>query len=201
MTIERRMTPGGEVKVETREGKGPMLVGYGAVFHRAEDPGTEFNLARDLKERISPTAFTRAIQDKHDARALFNHDPNMILGRVGNGTMRLTADSVGLRYEIDLPDTQVGRDVAASVARGDITGSSFAFRVKRQQFTKGEGFDVRTIEDVDLLDTGPVVFPAYTSTTTGTRAGDCADAFEARDEWRKRQEAIAVRLRLIEIDA
>ncbi len=203
--MERRMTPAGEIKVESRADGGKMIVGYGAVFHREGDAGTEYRLARDVVERIAPTAFNRAIKEKHDARALFNHDPNMLLGRAGAGTLRLSVDERGLRYEIDIPDTQVGKDVATSIARGDLTGSSFAFSIngkEGQRFEKGKDVDVRHILDVALFDVGPVTYPAYEGTTTGMRSGECQDAIGARDEWRKETEAeaVSVRLRTIALD-
>jgi HK97 family phage prohead protease len=202
MNTERRMTPTGNITVETRTDGTKAITGYAAVFHRAEEAGTEYRLGKDLVERISPTAFSRAISEKHDARALFNHDPNMLLGRAGAGTLRLSADQRGLKYEIDLPDTQVGRDVAASIARGDLTGSSFAFQVTKQSFAKADKHDVRNIEDVNLLDVGPVTYPAYQATTTGLRSGECSDAFEAREAWTKNveAEAVAVRSRVISLD-
>ena len=86
MNTERRMTPTGEITMETRADGSKAITGYAAVFHRADEPGTEYTLAKDLVERISPVAFNRAISEKHDARALFNHDPNMLLGRAGAGT-------------------------------------------------------------------------------------------------------------------
>ncbi|MCT7656157.1 HK97 family phage prohead protease [Oceanimonas sp. NS1] len=71
-------------------------------------------------------------------RALFNHDPNFVLGRTRSGTLALSVDADGLRYEIDPPDTQTVRDlVLAPLARGDITGSSFAFAWRRTA-TSGE---------------------------------------------------------------
>lgn len=204
--MERRMTPAGEIKIETRNDGGKMLVGYGAVFYRDGEAGTEYRLAPDVVERIAPTAFDRAIQQKHDARGLFNHDPNMLLGRVGAGTMRLSTDKIGLRYEIDLPDTQLGKDIPALISRGDLKGSSFSFRINGktgQRFDKGKEFDVRNILDVDLYDAGPVTYPAYEGTTAAVRSGDCDDAIEARDQWREECEAdaVAVRLRVLEISA
>lgn len=202
--MERRMTPGGEIRIiETAPGK-QVLTGYGAVFYREGDEGTEYQMFPDLVERIAPTAFTRALKEKHDAAGLFNHDPNMLLGRVAAGTMRLSVDKTGLRYEIDLGDTTAAKDVAANVARGDVTGSSFAFRATKQTWSEQEdGPDVRTIEDVDLYDTGPVVFPAYAGTTTGLRSDDCDEAKRARDAWRQGREALAVevRMRLLDLDA
>jgi len=170
--IEKRITEHAGCKVETREGGGRILTGYGAVFYRADDPGTEYQLWRDLVERIAPGAFDRVLSEKQDARGLYNHDVNFLLGRVGAGTMRLSVDQRGLRYEIDLPDTSQANDLAVSVARGDIDGSSFGFIVKKEsyQINKETEMDVRTIEDVDLFDVGPVVFPAYTATSAGVRS-------------------------------
>ena len=97
-------------------------------------------------------------------------------------------------------------EVAASIARGDLTGSSFSFRIngkEGQRFEKAKGYDVRHIVDVDLYDVGPVTFPAYEGTTTAVRSGDCGDAIEARDQWAAEREAerVAVRLRMVELDA
>jgi HK97 family phage prohead protease len=204
--MERRMTPAGEIRVENRADGGKMIVGYGAVFHRDGEAGTEYRPAPDIVERIASTAFDRALATKQDARGLFNHDPNMLLGRAAAGTLRMAADAKGLRYEIDLPDTQVGKDVAASIARGDLTGSSFSFRINGkagQRFDKGDGFDVRNILDVDLYDVGPVTFPAYEGTTTGMRSGDCDDAVEARAQWAAglEQEQVRVRSRIVSLDS
>jgi HK97 family phage prohead protease len=199
--MERRMTPTGDVKVETRADGSKAITGYAAVFHRDGEPGTEYRLGPDIVERIAPTAFNRAIQEKHDARALFNHDPNMLLGRAGAGTLRMSVDQRGLKYEIDLPETSVGQDVAASIARGDLTGSSFAFRIngkQGQRFEKGSGYDVRNILDVDLFDVGPVTYPAYEGTTAGLRSGEATDAIDARAAWQ--QEQVDVRLRVIALD-
>ena len=203
--MERRTTTVGEVHIEKRTDGGQMLVGYGAVFYREGDAGSEYGLAPDLKERIAPTAFDRALSAKQDVRGLFNHDPNMLLGRSTAGTLRLTKDARGLRYEIDLPDTQVGKDVAASVARGDLSGSSFSFSVNGkggQRFEKGSEFDVRQITDVNLYDVGPVTFPAYESTSTGLRAAGGQDAAEAHEAWlaERQQEQRNRRLRLLELD-
>ena len=203
--MERRMTPAGEIKIEARADGGKTLVGYGAVFYREGEAGTEYRLGTDVVERIAPTAFNRAIQEKHDARALFNHDPNRLLGRAAAGTLRLSTDASGLKYEIDLPATSVGNDVAASIARGDLSGSSFSFSIhgkEGQRFEKGKEFDVRHIQDVDLFDVGPVTYPAYEATSVGLRSGDCKDAFEAVNAWRQAREAeaVAVRARTIALD-
>lgn len=201
---DRRITNNAHCKIETRADGGKTLVGYGAVFFRADDPGTEYRLGSDLYERVSRTAFDRAIKEKADVRGLYNHNPNVILGRTAAGTMRLSVDDTGLRYEIDLPDTTQARDVAALIERGDVTGSSFSFRTIKQSFSRDSSrrADVRQLEDLEVLDVGPVTFPAYEATTAAMRAeGDGAEAVTDRDAWARQREAesVAVRLRAIDI--
>lgn len=182
--MERRNNPQ-PVTVETREDGKRVIVGYASVFHRSEDAGTEYELWPGAKERIGRAAFDRALKEKHDARGLFNHDPSLILGRVGAGTVRLSVDSLGLRYEIDPPDTQAGRDMLVSLARGDVTGSSFAFIVRKELWILGrdtaEG-DVRMILDVDLLDVSPVTYPAYEAASSGLRCAATGDEARASYE-------------------
>jgi HK97 family phage prohead protease len=111
-------------------------------------------------EQISPAATSKTLQES-DVRALFNHDSSMLLGRTSSGTLRLTEDRDGLAYEIDLPDTSVGNDVRELLRRGDISGSSFGFRVIEDSWTETrDGFPLRTIEELALIEVSPVTFPA-----------------------------------------
>lgn len=142
-----------------------VLTGYAAVFYRSGDPGTEYHLWEDCAERIGRTAFDRALRERQDVRAFFNHDESQVLGRVSAGTLRLSVDSVGLRYSVDLPDSSIGRDVAELVARGDVTGSSLMFFRRGFEETREGDRLILTITDVDLVEVGPVTFPAYKATT------------------------------------
>lgn len=184
MSIERRMTKAG-ARVEVRAAKeGPgIVVGHAAVYYDPADEGTRYMLWSDVEERVARGAFDRALRDRQDVRALFNHSPDYVLGRTTAGTCRLTSDDVGLRYEADAPDTQAGRDVVTLVRRGDVTGSSFGFAVRKDTVTRevrdGRAYYIRTIEDVDLFDVSPVTFPAYEATDAGARAAIVARAVPA----------------------
>jgi HK97 family phage prohead protease len=141
-----------------------QAAGYGAVFNKLSQ-----NLG-GFVERIAPGAFTRTL-DHQDVRALFNHDPNALLGRMSSGTLRLTEDGTGLAYEIDLPDTTTGRDVATMLERGDLNGSSIGFKVVEQETGMTEqDFPLRTLTQVALRDVGPVTFPAYVDTDAALRS-------------------------------
>lgn len=145
-----------------------VLEGHAAVFDSdSEDMG--------FIEQIVPGAFKDAI-DESDVRALFNHNPDNILGRAPE-TLRLSEDKVGLKFEIDLPDTEIAHRVRIAVKRGDIKGNSFAFTVAEDEWEYDQEPPRRRIVRVDeLFDVGPVTYPAYPGTTVSARAMDCMKA-------------------------
>lgn len=152
--------------VELRaEVQGKRLRGHASVFNQAaEMPGHV--------EVIAPTAFKRALDDpKTDVRALWNHNPDHLLGRQSSGTLRLGTDSEGLEFELDLPDTTLGRDLQVLAERGDITGASFAFIPDEDTWSTRDGHRVRTHTSVGrLLDVSPVTFPAYEGAAVALRS-------------------------------
>ncbi|NWN92290.1 HK97 family phage prohead protease [Marinobacter adhaerens] len=164
-----------EVRAEQdEEGQPARIVGHGAVFNKRSDM-----IMGMFREEIAPGAFDDVLQD--DVRALFNHDPSFILGRTRSKTLELSVDGDGLRYDIIPPDTQTVRDmVLAPLARGDITGSSFAFHVAPDgdEWREDEdGTIIRTINRFSrLLDVSPVTYPAYPD------AGAAKRSLEARCE-------------------
>lgn len=159
-------------ELEQRSDGGARLIGHAAVFN---------SFSRDLggfKEIIRPGAFARALAANPDVVALFNHDSNYVLGRSAAKTLRLREDDRGLRYEVDLPDTTFAQDLAKSIKRGDISGSSFAFRAVKDAWRTENGGDVRELHDVDLFDVSPVTSPAYPAADVAARS---------YDEWKQRR--------------
>src|SRR5690606_2679953 len=106
----------------------------------------------------------------NDCRGLFNHDSNLILGRTSSKTMRLSQDSTGLAYEIQADKRQsYVSDLLISLERGDVTQSSFAFTLTRENQRWVEEGDTitRYIKKVSrLYDVSPVTFPAYPDATS-----------------------------------
>jgi HK97 family phage prohead protease len=185
MTNERRtlsLTP----KIEERADKPPKISGYAAVYYDGSS-GSEYPLFPGAVERIMPGAFERCLSQ--DVRGLFNHDPNYPLGRSGAGTLRLSVDSRGLKYEIDPPDSEIGRSVTEALRRGDVSGSSFSFTLEGGQAKwrdMPDGSEVREIRQIGMLfDVGPVTFPAYEGTSSFARS---ADSEQARKEYEAHQE-------------
>lgn len=170
--IEKRALAAEVRAEEGEEGQPARIVGHGAVFNSRSEM-----IMGMFKEEIAPGAFDDVLGD--DVRALFNHDRNFVLGRTISRTLELSVDSEGLRYDITPPDTQSVRDmVLAPLRRGDITGSSFAFRVAPdgdEWREDDDGLIVRTIHRFSrLLDVSPVTYPAY------PEAGAAARSLEER---------------------
>jgi HK97 family phage prohead protease len=160
--IERRfMQSRGGLAVTKRSGAALGTVrGYAARFNC---------LSHDLggfREIIRPGAFTAALaKPSAEVFALFNHSKDMVLGSTASGTLRLFEDSRGLRFEVDMPDTALGRDLLTLMRRGDVVGASFAFSLAQggQKFVKdSRGHVTREIHSVAALhDASIVTAPAY----------------------------------------
>ena len=98
MSYERRTADEG---VELREEGGTLTaVGYASVFDRMSQ-----NLG-GFVERVAPVTF-RSTLNQADVRALYNHEPDNLLGRSGAGTLRMEEDAKGLRIRRRLREEQL----------------------------------------------------------------------------------------------
>jgi HK97 family phage prohead protease len=163
---ECRMMEVCELRAEENEPGTPTIAGYAAVFNERTDLGY-------FTEVIKPGAFKRAIKEGQDVRALWNHDPNYVLGRTKAGTLRLEEDKRGLKIEIDPPATNFADDLIESIRRGDVDQMSFAFTAVEEKWTeKDDEPTLRELVDVNLYDVSAVTYPAYDATTVGVRSAD-----------------------------
>jgi HK97 family phage prohead protease len=196
--IERRALAIDEVEsavpllaVESRsegDAEREYIVGYAAKFGV-----NSLELEGSFIERIDPGAFgivseRRGRRRPLETRALWNHDANYPLARYP-GTLSMSVDEIGLRYEFPVPDTSYGRDIAANIRAGIVRGSSFSFTVPADgdSWAVEEGRSVRTITRIDsLLDVGPVTFPAYPD-------ADVKVAQRSYDAFRRQRDAAAIR--------
>lgn len=143
--------------------------GYALVFDsESEDLG--------FFETISPEAINEETLIKSDVMCLLDHDKTrgiLARSRYGKGSLKLSIDNVGLKYEFDAPKTSLGDELLEMLRRGDINQSSFAFTVAQggDKWEKRDDKYYRTITKIDrLYDVSPVYQPAYSSTTVGCRS-------------------------------
>lgn len=157
---ERRFVPFAEFRANDDDVA--TLRGHAATFGDVYDLGS-------FDERIAPGAFDNVLAD--DVRALFNHDPNHVLGRTKSGTLKLSVDKRGLYTEITMPESATA--LREAIKRGDIDQMSFGFTVKRDSWEREEkgGRELRTIEEIGrLFDVSPVTFPANPNTDVALRS-------------------------------
>jgi len=183
-------TPAIEIRnAEASEGPG-TIAGYAAVYDSEAELGW-------FREVIRKGAFGRAIEEEQDVRALWNHDTSLILGRRSAGTLTLEEDDTGLRFALDLPDTQAGRDALTSIKRGDITGMSFGFEALKTRWVEeaDQETELRELLDLNLFEVSPVTFPAYDDTRVAQRAYDTFQAERARSTLRRHMQVRRLRYR------
>jgi len=148
-----------EFRMENAEQNGNTIRGYAAIYN------SDSEWMGGFYEQIATGAFDGVMEN--DVRAYFNHDENLLLGRVSSGTLRISTDKRGLFYEVDLPNTTYANDLAELMKRGDVNQSSFAFLIEKDRWEQRDGTTYRIIEKVSrLLDVSPVSQPAYPDATS-----------------------------------
>lgn len=150
--MELRATDGIKVKDQ-------RVTGYAAVFDAVADLGA-------FKEVIRRGAFKNTLKNQENIRALGFHDDNALLGTTKAGTLILREDQKGLYFELTLPNTTHGRDIAELIDRGDISGCSFGF-FPVEEIWHGE---TRELLDVDLIEITLTPNPAYIDTSVALRS-------------------------------
>lgn len=165
-------------KLKTRdatENEPPKITGYAAVFNSKTSIGDFF------EESIEPGAFSKTLSENGDIRALFNHNWDSVLGRTKSGTLYLEEDERGLKFEIELPNTTLGRDLAESMQRGDINQCSFGFFATEETWDYSVEPAQRTIHEVELYEISVVSIPAYEDTEAAlVRSKEMDQAVEKR---------------------
>lgn len=177
--------------------------GYALVFGQESRVMYDQEKKRFFIEIIEPGAVDQDLIARSDVKAVFNHNEEMLLARSVNGvgSLQLSVDDYGLKYEYETPNTQAGNDTLELVNRRDVTGSSFKFVVRKENqrwdFTKEiPRCYIRKIDD--LFDVSPVIDPAYMGTDVSSRSLTDAGykgGVDKLDEFAKQEELFKEYLR------
>lgn len=172
-TLERSVSF--EIRAAEGDSDGLTLVGYAATF----DNTTRIdNWEGTFDEKIARGAFKRSINARTPVLQ-FEHGRHPLLGSMPLGTItKLREDDHGLYVEARLADNWLIQPVRDAIASGAIDGMSFRFQVIKESWNDTSAVPVRTLEEVKLMELGPVVFPAYESTTVGVRSASLDELFE-----------------------
>ena len=162
----------------TLSATGKTLTGYAAVFNSEAVLG-------DFSEVIRQGAFAKSLATGSNIRALYQHQGDALLGTTRGGTLQLREDAKGLAFELALPDTSNGKDLAILVGRGDVAGCSFGFRVAPggDRWEQRGDTLVRELLNVDLVEITLSSDPAYQDTTVAMRSRSANVCTDSRRLW------------------
>ena len=125
-----------------------------------------------FKERIAPGAFKKTLRERSPVLQ-FDHGQHPMIGSIPIGTISsLKEGPDGLRVKARMSDNWLVSPVRDAIASGAITGMSIRFRVVADSWMKPKDGKMpeRTITEISLAELGPVVFPAYPTTSVGVRS-------------------------------
>lgn len=162
METERRLIQECNYRFVSGQDGSPDEVHFTPIVMGVRSDNVGFN------EIIDPTAFDEA--DMSDVRALFNHDPNLVMGRSKNGTLKWTRNGNQIDAVAYLPKNfpAYQRELMAD---GYVTGASFGFHVdvkSRDNYElkrEGDGSFLGKLKRAsDVFDMSIVTFPFYKQT-------------------------------------
>ena len=157
-----------QIRQQEDGSKGRTITGYAAKFDTWSEP-----IYGWFVEKIARGAFEKT--DMSDVIMVFNHDISGVLARTTSGTLKLSVDETGLRFEFEAPDTTLGNDMLELVRRGDISKCSFKFVVETDEWRYADDsnkleYDERTVKAIArLYDVSLVTYPAYKDTEASVR--------------------------------
>ena len=147
--------------------EGRTLEGYAAVFNAWTEIKDQLGTYR---ERIAPGAFKRSLGQRTPILQ-FDHGQHPLIGSLPLGSISVTReDRNGLFVRAKLSDNWLIDPVRDAIRDGGITGMSFRFRVIDDEWASDDQGETRTVKEVELLELGPVVFPAYQQTSVAVRS-------------------------------
>lgn len=158
-----------ELELRETEDKKRTISGYAVKWEQLSGKlGWYFR----FRERFRKGAFTETLKND-EQKCLWNHNRDIILGSTKNGTLRISEDDIGLRFENDLPESEWGNNVYESIKRKDVEGVSFGFRMLGEEWDEADPDDrIRTVTKAKLGEISPTAFPAYPQSEVQAREMD-----------------------------
>jgi HK97 family phage prohead protease len=183
--LVRAIFPGVELR-DAGGDAGPVMAGHFAVFNQWTEIDSIFE--GRFMEQFAPGAFKKTIRENRDGmRVLFQHGGDPQLGDKPLGPIEtLEEDRTGAYYEVPLLDASYVRDNVLPGLRAGLYGASFRFRVMREEIVdepkasaaNPHGLAERTVKEAQVMEFGPVTFPAYDGASAGVRSLTDRDFFD-----------------------
>jgi HK97 family phage prohead protease len=133
----------------------------------------------NFMERFAAGSTRKTLRESRSTiRPLFQHGRDPQVGDKPLGPIRLLEErDTGAYAEVPLLDTSYNRDLLPGL-KNDLYGASHRFRVMREDIRDDpgasehnpKGLPERTIKEAQIMEFGPVTFPAYQGATAGVRS-------------------------------
>ncbi|MDF2803064.1 MAG: phage prohead protease family protein [Anaerocolumna sp.] len=159
--------------------------GYIAKF----DSPTE--LFQGFYEKIDRGAFDNTLKDGHNIFLLYHHQWDKPLASTQTGTLTLSVDNVGLRFNATINDNlSYGKDAIELIKQRLISGCSFGFTCVREsnEYNANDDSILRTLLEVELYEGSILCIPQYEDTTVFARAKEIVNEERAKLEQVKQNE-------------
>lgn len=170
--IETRYLDLMSIEAITGESGIPIIKGVSPVFNAISEVLVDPEIGT-FREVIQPTALDKLFaKGTPDTRGRIDH--KTVLGRTKNNTLTLRKTEAGVDFEIFVnPDDPEAMSAYRKVQRRDIDGASFMFTVApgTDTWEMQDGIPLRRVWEIDeLMDVGPVAFPAYPQASASARS-------------------------------
>lgn len=193
---ERRYAIDVEIRDESEDEM--ILAGYALKFNTEALIGSK---DYGYIETIDPLALNNT--DMRKVPLKYNHEGSYLaMASTKNGSLKLEVDTIGLRFEAKLINTQSNRDAYAMVKSGLLSECSFAFTAPLDGGSEWSNFDdnipLRKIIKIDkLYDIALVDVPAYDNTEVYARSLETLeDVLKTVETEKREQEAIISRINI-----
>ncbi|MBZ9904786.1 HK97 family phage prohead protease [Mesorhizobium sp. BR115XR7A] len=133
------------------------------------------------EERFARGSLDKSLRDYPDVVALWSHDRSKPLGRVGNGTLTVKADNIGLWYALTPnPDSPNGQEALATVGRGDLDEVSIGFFCEVSEWDDSAEMPTRLVTQAQLMELSLVTWGAFGKDTSAVLSSDNAASARRR---------------------
>jgi HK97 family phage prohead protease len=161
-----------EVRAASGADGASVISGYAAVYNSKSE--VIFENGKLFREIIAPGCFTKTLQENGAIKCLWNHNRDMVLGSRKAGTLTLSDDGTGLKFECrPVNGVTYCDDALRTIQAGNVDQMSFWFvPIHDTWSTDTDGVALRTVTEAKLMEVSPVAWPAYEASTVQARSGD-----------------------------
>lgn len=159
--------------------------------------GSQTDIGGIFGEVIDEGALDEA--DLSDVRLCKNHDTSNVYARFKRGRenntmdLSISRDGLDINAELDVKGNPLAATLYSEVSRGDISGMSFMFSVKEQEWKNLDSdYPIRHIKKIGaVIEVSAVTFPAYEATQISARDEGAVEAARQALEDAKEQRMAA----------